>query len=468
MDLDRWIAVCLLSGGVGWGIFNWKSGVRLTVIVIVLEGALRKWCMPEQGELIYFLRDASLLGAAIGFLRSYGVYAVWQVVFGVPFIVRWLTILCISYGLVQIFNPYLADPLAGLFGFKVYFFNILLLLLISKFWNNLEEFRQDCFWVTTLLIPLGVLAGIQHYTSYESVLNRYSNIYAPVTAQGIGATGSMLVRSTATFSYISGYSAFLALAMIMASWFYILSRPISQRDLLILGLAIFSAIIGAGFTGGRAAFMLVIFIALIIGAILFWDHRNVLSRIGKTKLWIFIVMLIVGVSLLIIPTKLSIYRFSSDDTLERIQNYVLFFKTKTEDLYWIKYFGAGIGTTHPGQEALRKKLNPTNNIALIGQDEEKYRVAREIGIAGFFLWISMKSAVVGLAIYTGIKVKDNKLRGVVFMAMVYLLMMLPDSVCLNYVINFGFWLNIAIVIWIFNFQGSSLTNSAMSYAKSKN
>ena len=52
---------------VGVSSLNWRLSVKAIFVIIILEGVLRKWVLPQASDLIYFLKDLVLLGAYLRF-----------------------------------------------------------------------------------------------------------------------------------------------------------------------------------------------------------------------------------------------------------------------------------------------------------------------------------------------------------------------------------------------------------------
>jgi hypothetical protein len=48
---------------------NWKLSIKSILVIVLFEGALRRWVFPQARDLIYFLKDFILIGAYIGFAR---------------------------------------------------------------------------------------------------------------------------------------------------------------------------------------------------------------------------------------------------------------------------------------------------------------------------------------------------------------------------------------------------------------
>src|SRR5215208_1156943 len=50
---------------------NWKIGLQALLVIIVVEGAVRKWFLPSATELVYFYKDALMLIILIGYRRQH-------------------------------------------------------------------------------------------------------------------------------------------------------------------------------------------------------------------------------------------------------------------------------------------------------------------------------------------------------------------------------------------------------------
>jgi hypothetical protein len=59
----------ILLGLIGGGLItyiaslNWRRAVMAALVIVVLEGVLRKWLVPQAREVIIFLKEFDLLGA---------------------------------------------------------------------------------------------------------------------------------------------------------------------------------------------------------------------------------------------------------------------------------------------------------------------------------------------------------------------------------------------------------------------
>ncbi|PSO73397.1 MAG: hypothetical protein BRC37_09705, partial [Cyanobacteria bacterium QH_3_48_40] len=49
------------------GSLNWRRSVKAALVIVIIEGALRKWAFPQLSELIFFLKDFVLIGAYLSY-----------------------------------------------------------------------------------------------------------------------------------------------------------------------------------------------------------------------------------------------------------------------------------------------------------------------------------------------------------------------------------------------------------------
>src|SRR5436189_4659174 len=47
---------------------NWELGVQAVLVIVIFEGALRKWFFPSASDLVYFYKDFIMLAALVGYL----------------------------------------------------------------------------------------------------------------------------------------------------------------------------------------------------------------------------------------------------------------------------------------------------------------------------------------------------------------------------------------------------------------
>ena len=126
----------LILGALGlafWGFRQWRRGVQAAMVLLVFEGAIRKWLFPGAQDLVYFAKDVLLLGVYAGFLQAPPAARGRS-----PEKTQLVAALAFStvVGLAQVFNPKLPNLLVGVLGFKAYF------LYVPLIWVLPAAFRE--------------------------------------------------------------------------------------------------------------------------------------------------------------------------------------------------------------------------------------------------------------------------------------------------------------------------------------
>jgi hypothetical protein len=371
----------LLAGGAAsvWAFRRWRGAVQVAMVALVLEGAVRKWLLVEAQDIIYFVKDALLLAAYGGFLaHQRRLRDRWIP----PAPALYATLLLAAlYGLLEIFNPQLPNFFVGLIGFKSYFLYVPLLFVVPAVFPTDAALAQGLRRFLLLSIPVGLLAVAQFFSPADSILNTYARLsYDPISAVTFGS--SSYVRVTGTFSFISGYSAYLT-AIVMLALAALATTRWRFRGNLAVYLALGLAIVGMLMTGSRGP---VVIIAALFP--LYWW----LAVAREKKSGPALARLVIGVALLagfvgvVGGDAFGAFRGRTAGSGEEVYGRIsLPFTSPFSTLPDAGLLGYGIGATHQAATAVTKDLIPYSwlNGHLI--EVESGRVMLELGPAGFFL-----------------------------------------------------------------------------------
>lgn len=233
----------------------------ILLLVTTLGGAVRKWFTTSGAVSNAVLLVQMLLPFLMYALAStkaknpFGRYAVFTLYF--------------FYLFVQVFNPLQPTFFHGMLGFIVH----------GMFWMgmffyfaNRDLFTLDRFLLPIVTIVLGevVLAFIQYGLPTNHFLNKYAN----EGMQSIAIVGDR-VRVTGTFSYLSGYTAFLLFYPFFV-WALIFKRAATW---FVFTVAL-AGLVAAFMTGSRGGVGLYI---VFIGFALFENYRfrDIAPLLGK-------------------------------------------------------------------------------------------------------------------------------------------------------------------------------------------
>lgn len=360
---------------------NWRRSVYTVFVLVVLEGALRKWALPQASQFLYFLKDFVLIGA---YLSYFGSNSKPQI------LTRNRTILALiglvfAWGIFQVFNPSLGSPIIGLLGLKNYFLYIPLMWLLPSLFRSQEEFYRFLRTYLLLLIPVGLLAIAQFYSPPSSPLNVY--------AWGEDGPGVVLngdrnsVRVTGTFSYIAGYSVYLLTCLTLLLPMLSLKQPQLWRWLTIVEILLVA--VTAFMTGARS---LILGSALLVvgyfGIQALTNFSGFYRSFRSFLLPSLIAFAVVTLGFRSAVNALWLRVTKNQDLSGRITGSFL---DVFRNLQYKHLDGYGLGATFQGNGILRRLLDlPPGETIAVYYEGEMGRIVLELGPFGFVLWYGLK------------------------------------------------------------------------------
>lgn len=233
---------------------RWIVGLTLFVILLlVVEGALRKWVLPTQGRLLYFVRDPfviAIYALAIGSGR-------WPRGSTLLNAVLAFAALGLALGTVQV----LASPggsagtqaLLAVYGWRNYFLYAPLMFVIGA------TFRaQDVDRVARLLLLLAVPVALLVFVQFSSPPGAKVNVGisddVALQFRGLGLIGTR-TRPMGPFTSDIGLREFTVtvLAIAMALWLLPGSRRRVSAWIVALGTG--AALVALALSGSRGAML---------------------------------------------------------------------------------------------------------------------------------------------------------------------------------------------------------------------
>ena len=217
-----------------------KWGIWLYMLLLVFEGALRKWVLPSMAEPLLIIRDPLVLGIYLlvimenrfprnGFIAFTGALAVSSVVFA--------------------FISGHANPWVTLYGFRTNYLHIPFIWVMAEYLDR-RDVRRLGYAILAIAIPMTVVMVMQNRAGTDAWINR--GVGGGEGGQIHGAMGR--IRPPGFFSFITGPMVFFPVATafclafviekkkIFATWFVIvaglciaLALPISiSRGVMII------------------------------------------------------------------------------------------------------------------------------------------------------------------------------------------------------------------------------------------
>jgi hypothetical protein len=358
---------------------NWKLSVKTVLVLVIIEGALRKWALPQASQLIYFLKDFVLIGS---YLAYFGGSRTKNRSIFKDETIKGLVYLIAIWCLFEIFNPRLGSPIIGVFGMRNYLLYIPLMWMLPSIFQSEEELYKYLRAYLLILIPVGLLAIAQYFSPPESPIN----VYAAGMEQQLAMSGDA-VRVTGTFSYLAGYTTYLGVCFSLLLPLVVRQQTLLWRCLTVIELSLIA--ITSFMTGSRG---LMIFLAMFLVSYFclegFKNFSSLINSFGK-----FLLPAILGFVLITTKFKAAVDTFevraeNSEDILPRITGMF------TEPFNFFQYafvHGYGAGATFQANEVIRSFFNlPVGERIPVYFEGETGRIALELGMIGFLFWYGLK------------------------------------------------------------------------------
>lgn len=185
-----------------------KQGIWLFFLLLIFEGALRKWILPGLATPLLVIRDPIAVGLVAlavfrGLLPLNG-YVITSIAVGV---VGLITSVAMGHG----------NPLVALYGGRILLFHLPLLFVIGRVFTreDVVKMGKATLWIA---IPMAVLIALQFNSPQSAWVNR--GIGGDI--EGAGFDGAMgYFRPPGTFSFTNGTTLFFSLAGCYVFYFWL-------------------------------------------------------------------------------------------------------------------------------------------------------------------------------------------------------------------------------------------------------
>ncbi|HEV3460344.1 MAG TPA: hypothetical protein VHG32_27690, partial [Thermoanaerobaculia bacterium] len=365
------LRLLLLAAGAGvalWSAFRWRQALLVAMVLLVVEGAIRKWLLPGAQDLVYLGKDLILVAAYAGFLRQRAELRYRPL--ALPILYSALALGAIL-GVLEIFNPKLPNLMVGAFGFKAYFLYVPVLFVLPAAFPTDRDLLRFLRRYILLSIPVGMLAVAQFFSPASSPLNTYARTAEATTGAYISTFGSSeFVRVTATFSYITGYGSYLVAITIIVLAYLAVTRW-RLRGSLGIYAALGMAMLGMLMTGSRGP----VFMLVLLFPVYWWLAVMRGGQGGAT-----FGRLLIGVAMLAIligsvgGDAVSAFRGRAASTSDVGSRLTLPFMAPWEILPDAGLEGYGIGATHQTATAFTQGIVPYSWLHGLAIEAETGRV----------------------------------------------------------------------------------------------
>ncbi len=409
---------------------RWRLAVKVALVLVVLEGALRKWVVPGAQDLAYFAKDLMLIGAYIGFLRDPERRRYAGPSLPVPTLLLAIGAL---FGLFEILNPESPTLIIGALGWKAYFLYVPMLWVVPAAFRTDEELWTFLRRYVLLALPIGALGMLQFRAAADSTLNAYARGGADADIATFGSDNH--ARVTGTFSYISGYSMYLEATAILVLALLATRRWQIRRDRLTfitLGVVLLSMFT----TGSRApVFMMAALIPVFVALSVLGESggsATILRMAGGAAVLAMLIGLFGDEAIAAFRERAE----SSSDVSGRLVEPLYAPIRMAQD---VGLFGYGIGVTHPAATLLGGNQLLLLQMRMPAVEAETGHVMVETGPIGFLLVYLPRFYLVLFAAQRFRRLKTTFHRALAASSFMFLLTQTFGGVIIEATTGFYYW-----------------------------
>lgn len=420
----------------------WRQITFAVMLLIIFEGALRKWVLPEAQALIYVAKDVLLLFAYAGFALSKGFDP--PVRLAQPYVV--LLSVSAFFGLLAMVNPSLPTFTLAIVGWRAHFFSIPLIFLVPHLFDSAEQLYRTLGRYALFAIPTAALGIVQFYSDVDSPINfLVPDAGGDNSPVGFGEVDR--VRVSGSFAFISGYTAYLlAVAMLLGSllagreW-RIRGSLVQYGTLLLIIAAMFS-------TGSRSPVYSLIAVAGVYAVFAALAGDLSFSAALQAAAGAALLGLVVWNFL---PEPLDAFyarATGGDDELERLTSQII----EPLDIFFsVGIFGYGIGAAHQSAAFLAGTDISWWTDGLVAEAESS-KIMIELGAIGFVLTYVFRIAITITAFRAAFVLKTRAARSLALMIAMFLGLQIFGAVIYNPTMNVLYWFSVGMLFALYRFD----------------
>jgi len=420
---------------------TYRGGVLLFLALVLADGAVRKWLLPEFEQLVYIAKDVLLLGM----LTWYGMSRGLRLPAGLSgSTLATLLSLYIAVAALQAFNPALPSLALGVLGLKAHVLYIALMLLVPAAFRDVDDLARTLRYALVPMILVLALGAVQFYLPPDHPLNRYARGSQDIATFGL--VGS--VRVTSTFSYVSGMTVFVFFAFCLGLALLAAGRWRLRENKLACA-CIVAAVVVAPMTGARWFYYMV---TLCLPVFLYGMIR---SEMLQTKYAIRLVVLS-----FLTATAISFWSLSALESLQHRRESTGDAPARVEGLLLdpAKFsleagvLGFGSGATHQAALALVPGGHDFSWLPTAAFENEPGRIMLELGIVGFVVAFALRIYLCRLAWLAMVRGGTRNERTLAVAALIFFIAHVPSPIVFNVTGGALYWLFAGILTTILRDQ----------------
>jgi hypothetical protein len=204
-----------------------RTGIWIYFLLLIFEGALRKWFLPSLAGPLLIVRDPLALWIVVAaWSRGYLDMKHYAILMLIGFI-----------GIYTAFFLGHGNLIVAVYGARIFLLHIPLIFVIGKVLNR-EDLRNIARWMVVITIPMTMLIMVQFYSPQSAWVN------TGVGGEGgAGFSGAMnFYRPPGTFSFTNGNTLFYDLSACFIVYFWFNVKEINRIVLIAASIALVLAI----------------------------------------------------------------------------------------------------------------------------------------------------------------------------------------------------------------------------------
>ncbi|HEX4638200.1 MAG TPA: hypothetical protein VH170_01805 [Chthoniobacterales bacterium] len=226
------------------------------LILLIFEGALRKWVVPQLSNPLLIIRDPVVIAIFLLALRA-GVFS-----FNRYVVSLWiLGFLSVLVGML-VLEPYLPWSIileVTIYGFRCNFLHLPLIFVMANV-LDVNDVKKFGWFLLVLMLPMCLLMIVQFEASPDSFINR---TVGAGEAQQLTA-GSGKIRPPGTFSFVSGAIFYISVTSAFVLYGAMAKGAYKTWLLLAAGSAVLVSIAVSGSRGCVVSVLLIVMSILVI------------------------------------------------------------------------------------------------------------------------------------------------------------------------------------------------------------
>ena len=186
--MENFLNLRKLTAGEPYALY--RKAIWVYLFLLIFEGALRKWVLPQLATPLLLVRDPIVIWLYFvalqkGWLRN-----------------TYVQLMCFvsSVSLIITLIAGHQNLIVGLFGWRIYFFHFPMIFIMAKLLSRRDILKMGKF-LLYMSIPMTILIVMQFYAPQSAWVNM--GVGGEGTAGFQGAMGYM--RPPGTFSFTAGY-----------------------------------------------------------------------------------------------------------------------------------------------------------------------------------------------------------------------------------------------------------------------